>query len=77
MIIQCENYARTHCITFNPSKFRLMCFNTDSCHNVRIYLNNMAIENNKHDIHLGNFISCDIYVRNIDVRVCDFYQRCH
>ena len=38
MIITCKNYARTHCITFNPSKSNLMCFNTDSCHNVRIYL---------------------------------------
>ena len=66
MIITCENYARTHCITFNPCKSKLMCFNIDSWHNVLIYLNNMAIVNTKHDIHLGNFISCDIYDRNID-----------
>ena len=61
-----ENFARTHCITFNPSKSKVMCFNTDSCHNVRIYLNNIPIVNTKHDTHLGNFISCDIYDRNID-----------
>ena len=54
-----------------------MCFNTDSCHNVLIYLNNMPIVNTKHDIHLGNFISCDIYDRNMDNTVCDFYQRRH
>ena len=77
MIITCENYAQTHCITFNPSKSKLMCFSTDSCHNVRIYLNNMPIINTKHDTHLGNFISCDIYDRNIDNTVCDFYQRSH
>ena len=35
----------------------------------------MPIVNTKHDIHLGNFISCDIYDRNIDNTVCDVYQR--
>ena len=54
-----------------------MCFTADSCHNVRIYLNNMPIANTKHDTHLGNFRSCDIYDRNIDNTVCDFYQRSH
>ena len=55
-----------------------MCFNSDSCHNVRIYLNNIPIVNTKHDIHLGNFILCDIYDRNMDNSVCDFfYQRGH
>ena len=37
----------------------------------------MPIVNTKHDTHLGNFISCDIYDRNIDNTVCDFYQRSH
>ena len=72
IITTCENYAQTHCITFSPSKLKLMCFYTDSCHNVRIYLNNMPIVNTKHDIHLGNFILCDIYYRNRDNTVCDF-----
>ena len=76
-IYSLEKMIITHCITFNPSKSKVMCFNTDSCHTVRIYLNNMPIVNTKHDIHLGNFISCDIYDRNIDNTVCDFYQRSH
>ena len=59
--------------THVPTK--LMCFNTDSCHNVRIYLNNMPIVNTKHDIHLGNFISCDIYDINIEYTVCDFLSK--
>ena len=37
----------------------------------------MPIVNTKHDTHLGNFISCDIYDRNIDNTVCDFYQISH
>ena len=75
MIITCENYTQTHCITFNVSKSKLVCFNTDSYHNIRIHLNNMPIVNTKHDTHLGNFISCDIYYRNIDNTVCDFCQK--
>ena len=77
MIITCDNYARTHCIKFTLSKSKSMCFNTDSCHNVRIYLNNMPIVNTKPDIHLGNFISCDIYYMHIDNTVCYFYHRSH
>ena len=37
----------------------------------------MPILNTKHDTHLGNFISCDIYDGNIDNTVCAFYQRSH
>ena len=37
----------------------------------------MPIVITKHDKHLDIFISCDIYDRNIDNTVCDFYQRCH
>ena len=37
----------------------------------------MAIVNTKHYTHLSNFILCDIYDRNIDNTVCDFYQRSH
>ena len=62
---------------FNLSKSKLMCFITDSCHNVRIYLNNIPTVNTKHDKHLGNFISCVIYDRNIANTLCDFYQRSH
>ena len=69
MIITCENYARTHCITFNPSKPKLMCFNTDSCHNVRIYINNLPIVNTKHDIHLGDFLSSHGLINKF--RTCD------
>ena len=35
----------------------------------------MPIVNTKHDTHLGNLISCDIYDLNIDNTVCYFYQR--
>ena len=85
IIITCENDARTHRITFSPSKSKLMRFNSESCHNVRIYLNNMPMATTTHDIHLGNFISCDIYDIeyiyiydiNIDNTVCNFYQRSH
>ena len=34
----------------------------------------MPIVYTKHDQHLGNFISCDIYDRNIDNTVCAFYH---
>ena len=33
--------------------------------------------NTKHDSHLGNFISCDIYDIDIDNTMCDFNQRRH
>ena len=35
----------------------------------------MPILNTKHDTHLGNFISCYIYDRNIDNTVHALYQR--
>ena len=73
MIITWEHYARTHCITFNPRKSKLICFNTGSCHNVWIYLNNMPIVNTKHDIHLENVIfmieiqkrQCVIFIKEV------------
>ena len=37
----------------------------------------MTVVNTKHDTYLGNFISYNIYDRNIGNTVCDFYQRSH
>ena len=40
-----------------------------------IYLNKQSISIVNSDVHLGNYISTDIYDRNIVNNVCDFYQR--
>ena len=77
MISICQIYADKFKITFNPSKSKLLCYNTFTCYIAPIYLNGQIIPVVQQDKHLGNFISSDIYDRNIYANVCDFYQRSH
>ena len=77
MICVCESYAKLHHIHFNPTKSKLLCFNTNAFPIGPIFLNNQQITIVTCDKHLGNYISNDIYDRNIDGQVCAFYQRSH
>ena len=75
MISICETYAQDYHITFNPAKSKLLCFNVSLSDISPIYLNGTPVTVvNKHE-HLGNYISTNIYDRNIISNVCDFYQR--
>ena len=74
MIHVCESYAEIYHITFNPSKTKLLCFNTDPTLIPPIYLNNEPISIVTNEKHLGNFISTDIRDRNMLGQICDFYQ---
>ena len=75
MIRICEQYAKTHSITFNPNKSKLLCYNVDEAVDIPpIYLNGEVIPSVGSDKHLGNYISTDIADRNID-SVYDLYQR--
>ena len=62
-------------ITFNPAKSKLLCFNVSSSDIFPIYLNGTTVTVVNKDKHLGNYISTNIYDRNIISNVCDFYQR--
>ena len=76
MICICEQYAKTHSITFNPNKSKLLCYNVDEADDIPpIYLNGEVIPSVCSDKHLGNYISTDIADRNIVDNVCDLYQR--
>ena len=76
MISICEQYAKTHSITFNPNKSKLLCYNADDAVDIPpIYLNGEAIPSVGSDKHLGNYISTNIADRNIVDNVYDLYQR--
>ena len=76
MICICEQYAKTHSITFNPNKSKLLCYNVDEADDIPpIYLNGEVIPSVGSDKHLGNYISTDIADRNIVDSVYDLYQR--
>ena len=75
MISICESYAQDYHITFNPAKSKLLCFNVSSLGISPIYLNGTPVTVVNKDKHLGNYISTNIYDRNIISNVCDFYQR--
>ena len=76
MIPICEQYAKTHSITFNPSKIKLLCYNVDETVDILpIYLIGEVIHSVGSDKHLGNYISTDIADRNIVDNVYDLYQR--
>ena len=75
MISICESYAQDYHITFNPAKSKLICFNVSSSDISPIYLNGTPVTVVNKDKHLANYISTDIYGRNIISNVCDFYQR--
>ena len=61
MIRICESYAAKYYITFNPSKSKLLCFNVESSDCAPIYLNKQRITCVDNYMHLGNFISTDIF----------------
>ena len=76
MISICEEYARSHSITFNPNKSKLLCYNADLTRVVpQLYLNGEIIPVVESDKHLGNYISTNIHDRNIIGSVSDLYQR--
>ena len=75
MISICESYAKDYHITFNPAKSKLLCFNDSSSNISPIYLNDKPVTVVNIDKHLGNYISINIYDRNIISNVYDFYQR--
>ena len=72
MIPICEEFAKKYQITFNPTKSKLLCFNTN---------NAVTPHNGQHltvvhkDKHLGNYISDSINERHILNNICDLYQR--
>ena len=66
-------YADKHEIILNPSKSKLLCFNTDSSSIAPIYLNGQKIPVVQQDKHLDKYISSDIHDRNINGYVCEFY----
>ena len=72
----CENFAKSHNIVFNSSKTKLLCYNKDPQTVIPpIYLNGEQVSVVEHEKHLGNFLSTNIYDRNIISNVCDLYQR--
>ena len=76
MISICQQYAKTHSITFNPNKSKLLCYNDDEAVDIPpIYLNGEVIPSVSSYKHLGNYISTDIADRNIVDNVYDLYQR--
>ena len=76
MISICEQYAKTHCITFNSNKSKLLCYNVDEIVDIPpIYLKGEVIPSVGSDKHLGNHISTDIVDRYIVDSVYDLYQR--
>ena len=76
MISICEEYARSHSITFNPNKSKLLCYNADLTGVVpQLYLNGEIIPVVESDKHLGNYLTTNIHDRNIIGSVSDLYQR--
>ena len=53
-----EQYAKTHSITFNPNKSKLLCYNVDEAVDIpTLYLNCEVIPSVGSDKHLGNYMS--------------------
>ena len=75
MIATCEEFAKKHQITFNPTKSKLLCFNASKAVTPHIKLNGQPVSVNHKDKHLGNYISDSIHGRHILNNVCDLYQR--
>ena len=65
MIRICDQYAKTHSITFKPIKSKLLCYNVDRAVDIPpIYLNGEVIPSVGSDKNLGNYISIDIPANN-------------
>ena len=79
--MQCLKKLIIICITFNPNKSKLLCFNVEDTYVIpQTYLNCEVIPVVDSDKHLGNYISTNITDRNIIDNICDQYQRskgCH
>ena len=75
MIATCEEFAKKHQITFNPTKSKLLCFNASNAVTPHIKLNGQPVSVVHTDKHLGNYISDSIHDRHILNNVCDLYQR--
>ena len=75
MITICESDAQDYHIIFNPAKSKFLCFNVRLSDISPTYLNGTLVTVVNKDKHLGNYISTDIYDRNIISNVCVFYQR--
>ena len=72
MISICEQYAKTHSITFNPNKSKLLCYNVDEAVDIPpIYLNGEVIPSVGSDKYLGNYISTGFANENIVDNVYD------
>ena len=75
MIATCEEFAKKHQITFNPTKSKLLCFNACDAVTPHIKLNGQPVSVVHKDKHLGNYISDPIHDRHILNNICDLYQR--
>ena len=74
MMKNCEQFAESHSITFNPTKAKLLCFNMKPESVIPpIYLNGEKISIVEHEKHLGNYVATDIADRNMIANVCDLY----
>ena len=72
MIKVCEIFADKIGLLFNPLKSKLLCYNVDNPDTVYVTLGNTTVRTSLHEKHLGNFISNNIYDRNIKEHVCRF-----
>ena len=66
----CEIFADKIGLLFNPLKSTLLCYNVDNPDTVYVTLGNTTTRTRLHEKHLGNFISNNIYDRNIREHVC-------
>ena len=66
MIGICEQYAKTHSVTFNPNKSKLLCYNVDKAVDIPpLSLKGEVIPSVGSDKHLGSCISTNIADTNI------------
>ena len=72
MIKVCEIFADTIGLLFNPLKSKLLFYNVDNPDTVYVTLLNTTVRTSLHEKHFGNFISNNIYDRNIKEHVCRF-----
>ena len=73
MLLLRESYAKSHRITFNPNKSKLLCYNVDETVVLPpIYLNGEMIPVVDFDKHLENYISTNIADRHIidNIMIC-------
>ena len=70
----CENYANRYCMTFNPCKSKLLCYNVDSSSLAPVFIYGELIKAVNREVHLGNPPSTNINDRNIIYQVYGLYQ---